>query len=119
MPCFTMPSFKLTAIRIYLDFRSSASTGDSSRYPLPLNYLPMDFDPEPLDENIDFSGSKSTPDRAYGNGGMVYWKDCPSVTLAKNGQVAGRQIDRTSGKGRLAKGLVLFFIGEGGQWKQD
>lgn len=56
---------------------------------------------------------------ALGDGGMVYWKNCPSVTLAATGAVTGQQIDKTSRQGRLAKGLVLFFIGDGAQWKQD
>ncbi|KAG7113842.1 hypothetical protein HYQ46_012883 [Verticillium longisporum] len=79
----------------------------------------MDFDPEPLDPDQDFNGSKSTPDLVYGDGGWVYWKNCPSVTLAKSNENKGQRIHRDSGKARLAKGLKLVFVGDGGQFKQD
>ena len=49
---------------------------------------------------------------------MVYWKDCPSVTLAKDGELTGKSIPQSSGQMMLAKGYVLIFIGTGGQYKE-
>lgn len=79
----------------------------------------QDFLPEPLEADQDITGFRGTPNLIYGDGGMVYWKDCPSVTLVKSGEDHGRTIDCFSGKGRLAKGYILIFIGEGGKFKQD
>lgn len=80
--------------------------------------MSQDFTPKPLTMS-DFSGSESTPGRYVGTGRMVYWKDCPSVTLARVGEDKGTKVDETSGEGKLGKGYVLIFIGAGGQYKGE
>lgn len=85
---------------------------------LPLPNCQQDFTATPLTLS-DFSGSESTPGRYVGSGRMVYWKDCPSVTLARVGDDKGVQVTANSGEGRLAKGYVLIFIGAGGQYKGE
>lgn len=49
---------------------------------------------------------------------MVYWKDCPSVTLARETEDHGKKINLRSGEMRLAKDYVLILIGDGGLGKQ-
>ncbi|KAK7224196.1 hypothetical protein V2G26_012199 [Clonostachys chloroleuca] len=78
----------------------------------------MDNETQPL-TLTDFSGSSSTPARHVGAGNIVYWKDCPSVTLAKVDEDTGKDISQASGQMRLARGYVLIFIGTGGQYKEE
>ncbi|TWU71731.1 hypothetical protein ED733_002338 [Metarhizium rileyi] len=66
----------------------------------------------------DFSDFKTTPLRLVGKDGMVYWKDCPSVTLAREKEDHGKMINLRTGEMRLAKDYVLILIGDGGLGKQ-
>ena len=51
---------------------------------------------------------------------MVYWRNCPTVTLVR--YVEGKMVVvrelRNTGQGMLPAGLTLVFLGNGGQAKE-
>jgi len=78
---------------------------------LDLNTLPTDF----------WSGAAHAPHMIQGEGGMVYWRNCTKVALARKvkGVYKEERQCRTTGRGTLLKGHALFFWGDGGEAKED
>jgi len=82
----------------------------------------MDFEDKDLDdENFDWTGAPSTPHRIHGKGQKVYWRDCDGSLYQSSesgeGLILIRPIERRTGYGTLSAGLMLVFVGSGGQAK--
>jgi hypothetical protein len=79
------------------------------------------FQPEDLNEDIDFDDAYDTPHRVHGKDKTIYWQHCQVSVLKKldNGNwTVILNIDKRKGKGVLQTGETLMFIGEGGKVKE-
>lgn len=81
--------------------------------------LPKDFKPLPDDITLDWAKAGRAPDQVTGRGYLVYWKGCPSVTLAKQGETVAKRLKLEAGFGKLERGWVLIFIGDNARFIEE